>query len=87
MKLAQVNTWDNPVSFIPESGGLSAAAGLHTLLGPDTGNLFVSFDLFVSFLGLSHGKPSKMLGGHLGLRCSLPWPNHHSHIFNTYEDF
>ncbi len=43
---------DNPGSFVAAPGGLLAAAGLRSSLGPGTG------DLLASFLSLRHGKPS-----------------------------
>jgi len=53
--LKQVKIWDNPGSIVYAPGGPPAAAGLHSSLGPSTG------DMLASFLGLSDGKPSETL--------------------------
>ena len=53
--LKQDQIRDNPGSFFAAPGGLPAAAGLHSSLGPGTG------DLLASVLGLRHGKPPETL--------------------------
>ncbi len=55
--LKQDKIRDNPGSFFAAPGGLPAAAGLRTPLGPGT----MPVDLITSDLGLGHGKPPEVL--------------------------
>ena len=65
--LKQDKIRDNPGSFFAAPGGLPAAAGLRTPLGPGT------IDLLASVLGLRHGKPPEALPP----SAKLPQPRVH----------
>ena len=65
--LKQDQIRDNPGSFFAAPGGLPAAAGLHSSLGPGTD------DLLASILGLRHGKPPETLPP----SAKLPQPRVH----------